>query len=49
MLLRVGVRIGPFDEGQADSHLGAEPDDRGGDVRIDEGGDGGMNVARVGR
>lgn len=42
------MRIGPFDESQADGHLGAESNDRGGDVRIDKGGDGGMDIARIG-
>lgn len=36
-----------FDECQADGDLGAETDNRSRDVRIDERGDGGMDVTGI--
>lgn len=47
VFLRIGMWIRAFHKSEANSDLGAKTDDCSGDVRIDKGGDGSMDIARV--
>lgn len=49
MLLRVRMRVGPLDQGEADGHLGTEANDGGVNLGSHKRADGGVDIARVRR